>query len=351
MQRTSDINVLSTHELPSPVELFEELPKSPAQADFITQSRQDIHRVIFTEDKRFLLIIGPCSIHDLDAGREYARRLAALAAEVSDRIMVVMRVYFEKPRTTVGWKGLIMDPHLDGSHDIATGLRTARKFLREVLDLGLPTATELLDPITPQYISDLISWSAIGARTTESQTHRQMASGLSMPLGFKNGTDGTLGSAVNAIKAASQPQTFLGVSVDGRASAVATAGNPNCHIVLRGGSGGPNYSPTDVANTTDALQEASLQPSVLIDCSHANSAKKPERQPEVMAEVLQQVAAGNEAIIGAMVESNLEAGSQSFPQPKDDLKYGVSITDGCIDWATTEKLIRDTHAALAPRFA
>ena len=351
MQRTSDINVLSTHELPSPVELFEELPKSPAQADFITRSRQDIHRVIFTEDKRFLLIIGPCSIHDLEAGHEYARRLAALAAEVSDRIMVVMRVYFEKPRTTVGWKGLIMDPQLDGSHDIATGLRTARKFLREVLDLGLPTATELLDPITPQYISDLISWSAIGARTTESQTHRQMASGLSMPLGFKNGTDGTLGSAVNAIKAASQPQTFLGVSVEGRSSAVATAGNPNCHIVLRGGSGGPNYSPTDVANTTDALGKAGLQPSVLIDCSHANSAKKPERQPEVMAEVLQQVAAGNDAIIGAMVESNLEAGAQKFPQPKNDLKYGVSITDGCIDWATTEKLVRDTHAALAPRFA
>lgn len=351
MQRTSDINVLSTHELPSPVELFEELPKSPAQSDFITQSRQDIHRVIFTEDKRFLLIVGPCSIHDLDAGREYARRLAALAAEVSDRIMVVMRVYFEKPRTTVGWKGLIMDPHLDGSHDIATGLRTARKFLREVLDLGLPTATELLDPITPQYISDLISWSAIGARTTESQTHRQMASGLSMPLGFKNGTDGTLGSAVNAIKAASQPQTFLGVNVDGHASAVATAGNPNCHIVLRGGSGGPNYSAADVANTTEALTNAGLQPSVLIDCSHANSAKQPERQPEVMAEVLQQVAAGNDAIIGAMVESNLEAGAQKFPQPKSDLKYGFSITDGCIDWATTEKLIRDTYAALAPRFA
>ena len=351
MKRTSDINVLSNHELPSPVELFEELPKSPAQADFITRSRQDINRVIFTEDKRFLLIIGPCSIHDLEAGREYARRLAVLAAEVSDRIMIVMRVYFEKPRTTVGWKGLIMDPHLDGSNDIATGLRTARKFLREILDLGLPTATELLDPITPQYISDLISWSAIGARTTESQTHRQMASGLSMPLGFKNGTDGTLGSAVNAIKAASQPQTFLGVSVDGRASAVATAGNSNCHIVLRGGSGGPNYSPADVEKTIDALKSAGHQPTALVVCSHANSAKKPERQPEVMAAVLQQVANGNDAIIGAMVESNLEAGNQSFPQPIEDLKYGVSITDGCIDWATTEKLIRDTHTALAPRFS
>lgn len=351
MQRTSDINVLSTRELPSPAQLFEELPKSPAQAEFITKSREDIHRVIFTEDKRFLLIIGPCSIHDLKAGREYAQRLASLAAEVSDRIMVVMRVYFEKPRTTVGWKGLIMDPNLDGTNDIATGLRTARKFLREVLDLGLPTATELLDPITPQYISDLISWSAIGARTTESQTHRQMASGLSMPLGFKNGTDGTLDSAVNAIKAAAQPQTFLGVNIEGRASAVATAGNPNCHIVLRGGSDGPNYSVAHIAKTTATLKKANLLPSVLVDCSHANSAKKPEQQPDVMAEVLAQVTAGNDSIIGAMVESNLSAGNQPFPQPISDLKYGVSITDGCIDWPTTEKLLRDTYTALASRFA
>lgn len=351
MQRTSDINVTATHELPSPVELFQELPKTAAQSEFITRSREDIHRVIFTEDRRFLLIIGPCSIHDLKAGRDYAQRLAKLAAEVSDRIMVVMRVYFEKPRTTVGWKGLIMDPNLDGSNDIATGLRTARSFLREVLDLGLPTATELLDPITPQYIADLISWSAIGARTTESQTHRQMASGLSMPLGFKNGTDGTLGSAINAIKAAAQPQTFLGVSVEGRASAVDTAGNPNCHIVLRGGSSGPNYAASDIATTGDTLRKADLLPSILVDCSHANSAKDPARQPEVMREVLQQVQAGNNDIIGAMVESNLVAGSQKFPQPLDALQYGVSITDGCIDWATTEKLVRDTYDALAPRFA
>ncbi len=350
MQRTSDINVVETRELPSPVQLFADLPKTETQSDFITRVRQDIHRVIFTEDKRFLLVIGPCSIHDLEAGRDYARRLAALAAEVSDRILVVMRVYFEKPRTTVGWKGLIMDPHLDGSHDIETGLRTARSFLREVLDLGLPTATELLDPITPQYIADLICWSAIGARTTESQTHRQMASGLSMPLGFKNGTDGTLGAAINAIKAASQPQTFMGVSVDGKASAVVTRGNPNCHIVLRGGSHGPNYSPTHIAETEATLQKAGLLPSILVDCSHANSAKKPELQPDVMREVMTQVASGSTSIIGAMVESNLEAGSQSFPQPKTELRYGVSITDGCIDWATTEKLVRDTYAALAPRF-
>ncbi|MFX3681405.1 MAG: 3-deoxy-7-phosphoheptulonate synthase [bacterium] len=350
MQRTSDINVIATEELPSPLDLFKELPKTTTQSEFITRSREDIHRVIFTEDKRFLLIIGPCSIHDLEAGRDYAKRLAQLAAEVSDRIMVVMRVYFEKPRTTVGWKGLIMDPNLDGSNNIATGLRTARSFLREVLDLGLPTATELLDPITPQYIADLVCWSAIGARTTESQTHRQMASGLSMPLGFKNGTDGTLGSAVNAIKAAAQPQTFLGVSVEGHASSVATAGNPNCHIVLRGGSHGPNYSAAHIEETVTALKKAQLLPSILVDCSHANSAKDPARQPEVMREVLAQVGAGNDQIIGAMVESNLAAGSQKFPQPIEDLKYGVSITDGCIDWATTEKLVRDTYAALASRF-
>src|SRR6187549_3522113 len=222
VQKTSDINVVETRTLPSPAALIQELPKTEAQAEFITRSRREIHQLIFTDDKRFLLIIGPCSIHDVDAGREYARKLATLSREVADRIMIVMRVYFEKPRTTVGWKGLVMDPHLDGSHDIAAGLRLGRTFLREVLDLGLPTATELLDPITPQYIADLICWSAIGARTAESQTHRQMASGLSMPLGFKNGTLGNLEPAINAIKAATQPQTFLGVGIDGRASAVTT---------------------------------------------------------------------------------------------------------------------------------
>lgn len=351
MQRTSDINVLETRALPSPATLLAELPKSEAQAEFVTRAREDIHRVIFTEDNRFLLIIGPCSVHDLDAGRDYARRLAALAAEVSDRVMIVMRVYFEKPRTTVGWKGLIMDPHLDGSSDIATGLRVARTFLREVLDLGLPTATELLDPITPQYIADLICWSAVGARTTESQTHRQMASGLSMPLGFKNGTDGTLGAALNAIQAAAQPQIFLGVNLDGAASVIVTRGNPNCHIVLRGGSAGPNYSPAHITDTAAQLAKASLLPSILVDCSHDNSAKKPERQPEVLRALLEQITAGDRSIIGAMIESNLEAGKQPFPQPKEKLRYGVSITDGCIDWPTTEKLVRELHAALAPRFA
>ena len=350
MQKTSDINVVETRVLPSPAQLVAELPKTESQATFVARAREDIRRLIFTDDSRFLLVAGPCSIHDTAAGAEYAQELARLSREVSDRIMIVMRVYFEKPRTTVGWKGLIMDPRLDGSHDIAAGLRAARAFLREVLDLGLPTATELLDPITPQYIADLVCWSAIGARTTESQTHRQMASGLSMPLGFKNSTDGTIQAAINAIKAASQSQTFLGISMDGAASAVTTRGNPNCHIVLRGGSAGPNFSPAHIAEVERLLTKAGLPKTILIDCSHDNSAKQPERQPEVLRDILAQIAAGNASILGAMIESNLQAGNQPFPQPKEKLRPGVSITDGCIDWATTEKVVREIHAALAPRF-
>jgi len=352
MQTTTDLNVAETRPLPTPAELIAEIPASNALASFVSQTRRDLHRILFTDDRRFLLVLGPCSIHDLEAGRDYARRLAALAPEVADRIMIVMRVYFEKPRTTVGWKGLIMDPHLDGSHDIETGLRTARAFLREVLELGLPTATELLDPITPQYIADLVCWAAIGARTTESQTHRQMASGLSMPLGFKNGTDGTLRAAINAILAAAQPQTFLGINRSGAASAVRTRGNPNCHLVLRGGSAGPNYASEHIANAEATLAKAGLpSTAILVDCSHDNSAKKPELQPEVLRALLTQIAAGNRSIMGAMIESNLEAGSQPFPQPKEKLRYGVSITDACIDWSTTEALVRELYDGLAPRFS
>jgi 3-deoxy-7-phosphoheptulonate synthase len=351
MQRTSDINVVETRALPSPSTLIAELPKTEAQADFVARTRQDIHKIIFTDDRRFLLVVGPCSIHDLDAGRDYAKRLAALSQAVSDRVMIVMRVYFEKPRTTVGWKGLIMDPHLDGTHDIAAGLSLGRQFLREVIDLGLPTATELLDPITPQYIADLVCWSAIGARTAESQTHRQMASGLSMPIGFKNGTDGSIQTAINAIRAAGQPQTFLGINLDGAASAIVTRGNPNGHVVLRGGAAGPNYSKAHIAQTEALLAKAGLIKSILVDCSHDNSEKKPEKQPDVLRELLVQIGAGNTSIMGAMIESNLEAGSQPFPQPKSALKYGVSITDGCIDWKTTEALVKEIHSALAPRFS
>ena len=349
MHRTSDINILENRALPSPSELLAELPKSEAQAAFVARARLAVRRIIRSDDRRFLLIVGPCSIHDIGASRAYATRLAALAGEVADRIMVAMRVYFEKPRTTVGWKGLIMDPHLDGSHDIASGLRMARAFLRDVIDLGLPTATELLDPITPQYIADLICWSAVGARTVESQTHRQMASGLSMPLGFKNGTDGSIQAAVNAVKAAAQSQTFLGIDLDGKASAVVTRGNPNCHIVLRGGSSGPNYSAEHVAQAERLLARAGLPKAILVDCSHDNSAKRPERQAEVMRAVLAQVSTGATSIIGGMIESNLEAGSQPFPQARSRLRPGVSITDPCIGWAETEALVREMHAGLVAR--
>jgi len=349
VKKVTDINITSKTLLPSPLELCAEIEKTEAADKFVAESRDAINEIIFGKDRRLLVVIGPCSIHDLKAGREYAEKLAKLAKEVEDRMLIVMRVYFEKPRTTVGWKGLIMDPKLDGSSDIPEGLRIARRFLLDVIELGLPTATELLDPITPQYIADLVCWSAIGARTTESQTHRQMASGLSMPLGFKNGTDGGLTVAINAIKAASQPQTFLGIDNEGKANALTTNGNPNCHIVLRGGSGGPNYGADDVAVAREQLEKAELTPAIMTDCSHANSSKDPARQPAVFEEIVRQSLI-DQSVIGAMVESNLKHGNQKFPQPLEDLEYGVSITDGCIDWETTETMIRKGHAALAPLF-
>ena len=346
-QQTSDINVETFGALPSPAGLRAELPGGEEAEDFVGKSREAIHRILFGDDPRHLLIVGPCSIHDTKAGREYAEKLAALAAEVGDRIHVVMRVYFEKPRTTVGWKGLLMDPHLDGSYDLPEGLRKARRFLRDILAMGLPTATEFLDPITPQYIADLVSWAAIGARTSESQTHRQMASGLSMPIGFKNTTAGAVQPAVNAIRAAAERQTFLGIDPDGQACSVTTKGNRNCHVILRGGTAGANYSPTHVAQTRETLETAGLPPAILVDCSHANSGKKPERQPEVFADVIDQRVRGEDAIIGTMVESNLFAGNQPFPRPRAELAKGVSITDGCIDWPTTEKMVREAAANLA----
>jgi len=346
MAQVTDLHISSNIPLPTPALLISDVARTNEQAEFMADSRQHIRNILNGEDHRLLLICGPCSIHDTEAGIEYAKKLAQLAEEVKHQIYIVMRVYFEKPRTTVGWKGLIMDPKLDGSDNIPEGLRQARFFLREVLDAGLPTATELLDPITPQYIADLISWSAVGARTTESQTHRQMASGLSMPLGFKNTTTGDLIAAVNAIKAASQPQTFLGVSEQGVASAVTTSGNPDCHIILRGGDNGPNYGADDVSVTTELLKKSGLQPSIMIDASHANCGKKQEKMPSVFGEIVRQRAAGSSNVIGAMLESNLVAGNQSFPQPIEELTYGQSITDQCIDWETTETLIRAAAAAL-----
>jgi len=344
--KVTDINISSNRALPTPRELLASVPRTEAQARFVAASREAIHRIIFGDDPRWLLVVGPCSIHDVAAGREYAEKLAGLSREVADRMLLVMRVYFEKPRTTVGWKGLIMDPQLDGSCDIPAGLKIAREFLRTVIDLGLPTATELLDPITPQYIADLVCWSAIGARTTESQTHRQMASGLSMPMGFKNGTDGSIQTAINAIKAARSPQTFLGINEDGRASAVTTRGNANCHLVLRGGVQGPNYGAEHVAAAEKLLHAAGLPTPIMVDCSHDNSGKKHDRQPAVFQDVLGQRTGGRASLIGAMIESNLHAGNQPEPKPGAKLRPGVSITDACMDWPTTERLVRAAHEAL-----
>ncbi len=339
MRRVSDLNIASNIPLPAPALMLHEIPRSVVQEEFVAESRQQIRNILLHSDPRLLLIVGPCSIHDVRAGLEYGTRLRGLIDRVQEKLLLVMRCYFEKPRTSMGWKGLIMDPHLDGSDDIPEGLRIARRFLRDVIDLGVPTATELLDPITPQYIADLICWSAIGARTTESQTHRQMASGLSMPLGFKNATPGTVAPAINAIKAARQPQTFLGISGDGVASAVSTVGNPNCHLVLRGGEDGPNYSAEHVAAAERQLVEAGLDRTLVIDCSHGNSGRDPNRQPEVLRSVVAQRVSGTDAIIGAMLESNLVAGCQPFPRPASSLVYGQSITDGCIDWETTARIV------------
>ena len=341
MTRVSDVHVIANTALPSPKEMSAEIPRSDAHAAFVSKARAEIAATISGTDPRFLLIVGPCSIHDLKGGREYAERLAKLAADVRDRVLIVMRVYFEKPRTTVGWKGLIMDPHLDGTNDIPAGLRIARTFLRDVLDLGLPTATEMLDPITPQYIADLTCWTAIGARTTESQTHRQMASGLSMPVGFKNTTSGAVQPAVNAIKAAVQRQTFLGINENGQASVVSTTGNPDCHVILRGGDDSPNHGAAHVASALAALEKAKLPAKIMVDASHANCAKECERMPATFREILAQ-RSSNSGVIGAMLESNLVAGAQSLGKDRSALVYGQSITDQCIDWATTEELIRET---------
>lgn len=349
-RQVSDINVVDSAVLPAPELLCREIQRPEPIEHFIADARERMRRIIFGDDRRVLFVVGPCSIHDTRAGLDYARKLHALVPRIQDRIEVVMRVYFEKPRTTVGWKGLIMDPSLDGSADIATGLKRARGFLLDVLDLGLPTATELLDPITPQYIADLICWSAVGARTTESQTHRQMASGLSMPLGFKNATSGDLKVAINAIKAASQSQTFLGISHQGTASAVTTRGNPNCHMILRGGQAGPNYSAEHVAEAAKTLREAGLTPAVMVDCSHDNSGKDPARSAEVAREVVQQMRQPDSPTIGLMLESNLIGGSQHLAGDSSKLVYGQSITDPCLDWETTETLLLECHAALAPRF-
>jgi 3-deoxy-7-phosphoheptulonate synthase len=342
----TDLHVVQNLPLPAPAFILSEIKRSDEAASFVAQSRETIRAILAGADERMLVIVGPCSIHDTTAGLEYAEKFRKLAAEVEDKLYLVMRVYFEKPRTTVGWKGLIMDPELDGTDNIPRGLLVAREFLRKIIDLGIPTATELLDPITPQYIADLICWSAIGARTSESQTHRQMASGLSMPIGFKNTLSGDLKAAINAVGAATKPQTFLGVSEQGVASAVSTSGNPDCHVILRGGEGGPNHDEESVRASLTQMAGSGLPPLVMIDASHANCGKDHEKMPAVFEEIVRQRATGTKGIVGTMLESNLVAGNQKFPQPIEDLTYGQSITDKCIDWKTTESLLRAAAQAL-----
>jgi len=325
----------------SPDQLKNELPITEDSSDLVYRSREGIRDILHGRDQRIIAIVGPCSIHDPDAAVDYARRLAALSHAIRDDVLVVMRVYFEKPRTTVGWKGLINDPHLDGTYDIPLGLRMARQVLAEVAALGLPTATEMLDPIVPQYIADLVSWAAIGARTTESQTHREMSSGLSMPVGFKNATDGGIEVAVNAIISAARSHRFLGVDGLGRVSVVRTSGNPDCHLVLRGGQDGPNYDGHAVQHAVQRLKAAGANPYMLVDCSHDNSGKDHARQPIVATEVARQMCAGQSFLSGVMIESNIVAGKQNGSGDRSGLVYGQSVTDACVDLATTETMLRE----------
>jgi 3-deoxy-7-phosphoheptulonate synthase len=340
------VNIRDTVPLISPRYLKLEEEISDAAVRTVVESRETVKRIIAGEDTRLIAVVGPCSIHDHSAALEYASRLRNLADQVRDQILLVMRVYFEKPRTIVGWKGLINDPHLDDSFDIATGLRTARRILLEVANMGLPAATELLEPITPQYIADLIVVTAIGARTTESPTHRQMASGLSMPVGYKNGTDGNLQTALDAMNAAREPHSFLGIDNDGKTCIVNTKGNPWGFLILRGGRSGPNYDPASLAQAAERLQSAKLSPRLMVDCSHANSNKDYTRQRQVWQSCIEQRLQGNDNLIGMMLESNLSPGNQPLPSDRSKLRYGVSITDGCIGWDETEELILSAHEQL-----
>ncbi len=336
---TSDVRVLVTRPLPSPQELMDTLPASEAARGTVLRGRAELEPILAGEDGRLAVIVGPCSIHDGEAALEYAGRLRDLAGRVAEHVFVVMRVYFEKPRTTVGWKGLVYDPRLDGSDEIDEGLREARALLVQINEMGLPAATEFLDPIVPQYFADLISWAAIGARTVESQTHRQLASGLSMPVGIKNRTDGNTGVAIDALVAARASHGFLGVDHDGRASLVTTTGNPYAHLVLRGGNDRPNYDAASVGRALAALRDAGLPPFLIVDCSHGNSGKDEARQPAVFRDVLEQRAGGQRGIVGLMLESHLEAGRQDLGVNPSALRYGVSITDACIGWGQTEELL------------
>ncbi|MHB1399475.1 MAG: 3-deoxy-7-phosphoheptulonate synthase [Trichloromonadaceae bacterium] len=346
MKRTSNLRIRGLTPLIAPTDLKQVFPLSEPGAEFVTEAREQVKSILFGQDPRLMVVVGPCSIHDPRAAIEYAERLAKLAVELQDQLLLVMRVYFEKPRTTIGWKGLVNDPDLNGSHLISKGLGIARGLLCTLTELGLPVAGEMLDPITPHYLADMISWGAIGARTTESQTHREMSSGLSFPVGFKNGTDGNLQIAIDAMGAARHPHSFLGINNDGHTVILQTSGNSDVHIVLRGGNDNPNYSAEDIRRTEDLLARTGLPQSIMVDCSHANSSKNHERQEEVLINMLEQIAAGNRSIRALMVESNLHAGNQPMAKSLAELRYGVSVTDKCVDWETTERMLRHAHQRL-----
>jgi 3-deoxy-7-phosphoheptulonate synthase len=346
MSPIQDLNIVEIVRLKPPRVIKDALPLTEEVSRTVIEARETIQRILRNEDPRLLVVIGPCSIHDTRGALEYAQKLAKLREELNDRLYIVMRVYFEKPRTTVGWKGLVNDPHLDGSYDIETGLTQARRLLLEIVKLGLPAGTEFLDSTVPQYISDLVSWAAIGARTTESQTHREMASGLSMPVGFKNATDGSLQIALDAMQAAHAPHSFLGIDQDGFSAIVRTKGNHYGHVVLRGGRARTNYDAASIAEAVASLQKAGQTSALMVDCSHANSNKQHAQQEEIARNVVSQRVAGNAALIGLMLESYLEEGSQSLPEELAQLKYGVSITDACVNWTTTERILRNAHEQL-----
>lgn len=339
-ERIENTNIRSLDVLITPEELKKDIPISELARQTLIEGRQTIQNILNHKDHRLMVVVGPCSIHDVGAAKEYGEKLKKLADELSDSLYIVMRVYFEKPRTTVGWKGLINDPHLNDTFEIEEGLHIGRQLLCDLSEMGLPTATEALDPISPQYLQDLISWSAIGARTTESQTHREMSSGLSSSVGFKNGTDGGLDVAINALLSVAQPHSFLGINSQGNVAIINTSGNPHSHIVLRGGNGKPNYDSVNVKLCEVALDKANIERNIMIDCSHANSNKDASLQPLVMENVTNQILEGSKSIIGIMVESNLGFGNQKLKPSLDDMEYGVSVTDACIDWGTTEKALR-----------
>jgi len=343
MKLTENLNVVDVIPLISPKTLKEHLPVSETASVTVINARKAIQQILTGKDQRLLVIVGPCSIHDPEAAQDYAERLKNLADQVSETMLIVMRVYFEKPRTTVGWKGLINDPELNGSHKINEGIELARKILLATNNIGLPCATETLDPITPQYLADLISWSAIGARTTESQTHRELASGLSMPVGFKNGTTGDLDVALNAMNSAQQPHHFLGISQEGASSVIQTSGNNFVHLVLRGGSSGPNFDAVSIHNASDELAAGGLPKAIMIDCNHANSGKDPGRQELVLRNLILQIIDGNQSIIGTMIESNINGGNQPISMK---MKYGVSVTDACLDWDNTQRILLNANDSL-----